>query len=374
MNLSRGYLEIRKDLLQSNYEELKAFLDGKTRMICIVKCDGYGFDGITEAKLLQDLGADFFGVACSEEAVLLRKNGIRGDILILGHTLKDAREDLWKYDLIQTVGDTKYGMMLGDYAEEHGKVLRVHLKIDTGMHRLGITSHTPLEEILQVYHHAGLKAEGAFSHFACADSFAQDDRLFTESQKKSFDAWLKKAREAGMEFPVTHMAASAGIVNYPEYLKDYTHCRPGILFHGFDSGEMAHPYPRKEVMSLRSFIGKIDELYKGETIGYGRTYTAEKDLRVVTVPVGYGDGIPRNYENGDVLINGVRCPVIGRISMDQLCADATNAGEIRIDDPVTLIGKDGNETVTLREMADKAHTIPNEIAAKFTTRLGRRYI
>ena len=128
------------------------------------------------------------------------------------------------------------------------------------------------------------------------------------------------------------------------------------------------------MLSLKSYVGKIDVLRKGETIGYGRTYTAEKDLTVVTVPVGYGDGIPRNYRGGEVLIHGVRCPIIGRISMDQLCVDASEAGNLSIADPVLLIGKDRDEEITLREMADKAGTIPNEIAAKFTSRLPRIYI
>ena len=374
MNLARGYLEIRKDLLQSDYTELKNFLTGKCAMICIVKCDGYGFDGVREALLLQEWGAEFFGVACSAEAVMLRKNGIRGDILILGHTLEEAIPDLWKYDLIQTVGDIGYGRYLAAKASGDRASVRVHFKIDTGMHRLGITQETPMEAIRKLYDDPCLHAEGAFSHFAAADSFRAEDRTFTLWQKETFDRWLKKAEDAGMRFACTHMSASAAIVNYPEFLKDYTHCRPGILFHGFDSGDMAHPYPRKEVLSLKSYVGKIDVLRKGETIGYGRTYTAEKDLTVVTVPVGYGDGIPRNYRGGEVLIHGVRCPIIGRISMDQLCVDASEAGNLSIADPVLLIGKDRDEEITLREMADKAGTIPNEIAAKFTSRLPRIYI
>ena len=369
----RAWLEIDKTILTNNYQNLREYLPEKTGMIAIVKCDGYGLDGVQEAWTLSDLGVECFGVACGYEAIGLRRGGIRGDILVLSHTLPYQFDRLIADDLIQTVGDVEYAKELIKYADQVGQPIRIQLKIDTGMHRLGISDNYDLAELKKVICCPELELTGCFSHFAVADSNKPEDIEFTKQQKARFDQWLLKAKEQGIDPGITHISASAAIVNYPEFLADYDYCRPGILFWGYDSGEMKHPYIREEAFSLLSQIEKIDILPQDQTIGYGRTYKAGSDLKVATIPIGYGDGVPRNYLTGEVLIEGVRCPIIGRISMDQLCVDVSKLDKVDLFDQVVLIGKQGDQKITVREMADKCGTIPNEITTGFNQRLLRVY-
>ena len=195
----------------------------------------------------------------------------------------------------------------------------------------------------------------------------KNDVAFTYQQKERFDAWVKDAKAMGLAVGKLHFSASAAIVNYPQFVYDY--CRPGILLLGFDSGEMKTPYPREQVLSVFARVVKIDDLPSGDSIGYGRTFVSDSDMKIATVSIGYGDGIPRNYINGEVLIRGVRCPIVGRISMDQLCVDVSHLEMVELFDVVTVL----NEEITIMEMANKANTISNEIVTKFTNRLERIY-
>ena len=370
MKKERAWMEVDAQKLRDNYRNLCQFVKDTT-CICVVKCNGYGHDAIAEANVLQNAGADWFATACSEEAISLRTNGITGNILILGHTLPAQMDDLWKYHLTQTVGDVAYGLALASYCRKNNRCVDVHLKIDTGMHRLGIRPDTPMEETGKLFTAEGIRVTGCFSHFATADSTNTEDVAFVYGQQKRFAEWLKTCREYGYNPGMTHISASAAIVNYPEC--SYEACRPGILLLGFDSGYMKHPYNRTPVMSLKSRIAKLDVLQPGETIGYGRTYTAKRTMRIATIPIGYGDGIPRNYPKGEVLIRGTRCPLVGRISMDQLCVDVTHLTDVCLFEETVIIGKQGTEEIRLSEMAEKAGTIANEIATKITGRIPRFY-
>lgn len=367
----RAWMEIDVKALVNNYQNLLAYLPQTTECICIVKADGYGHDAVKEALVLQQAGARFFGVATLAEAVQLKEANITGDILILGHTLPNQMEELFSYNLIQTVGDVAYGYELAKKAECLQKPVRVHLKIDTGMHRLGISRQQALSEIKEFVNHPFIQVEGCFSHFAVADSFVKEDVEFTYQQYHEFLKWVECAKQDGIPVGKLHISASAAIVNYPDIQMDY--CRPGILLLGFDSGDMKCPYHRQQVLSLYAKVTKIDCLPAQETIGYGRTYTAKQERKVATVSIGYGDGIPRNYQNGTVLIHGTRCPIIGRISMDQLCCDVSELEDVKLFDCVTILGTDGMETITLKQMADSCGTIANEVATHFSSRLPRIY-
>ena len=366
----RAWIEIDRAKLVRNFKRINEFLPNNTSCICIVKADGYGHGAVACAKILAENGADFFGVASIEEAVELRIAGIVGEIIILGHTLPRQLPDLFALDVIQTVGDVEYGYKLADYASKHNHVQRIHLKIDTGMHRLGIADKKDLTEISVLTQHPNIRLEGCFSHFSVADSFEDSDVEFTYLQEKRFANWLTRASEAGVDVGKTHIAASAAIVNYPEFVYDYV--RPGVLLYGFNSGEMKHLIEVEQVISIKSRIGKIDILPKGETIGYGRTYSSDVNLVVATVPIGYGDGLHRSYR-GDVIIKGIKCPIIGRISMDQITVDVSEVDEVKLFDEVTILGQDGNNSITMEEMANKTGTITNEIATHFTKRLHRIY-
>ena len=371
--MDRAVLEISEKKLLDNYRNLASFLPANQHMIAVIKGDAYGIGSYKEASLLKQAGVNFFAVACIKEAVDLLDKGLDADILVLGHTIMDERKDLFNPHIIQTVGGLDYGNDIAEFAKENNQQVRVHFKIDSGMHRLGIRNDTDIDEIKKLYYNPYLKVEGALSHLSVADSLLAEDREYVFTQKERFDRWLKKAGSKGMVFPVTHLQASAAIVNYPQFLKDYTHCRPGILFIGFDSGFMEHPYKREEVFTLKSHIEKIDDLKEGEYIGYGRTYMAKKDMKIATIPIGYGDGLMRIYqEKGVVLINGVRCPFTGRISMDQCCVDVSNAGASLYDE-VILLGRQKDEYIPIKEMADKCLSIPNEILTKINSRVSRNW-
>lgn len=365
--MQRAWMQIDTKKLMNNYKNLVEFLPDSCCCICIVKANGYGHGAIEEAKVLQSCGANFFGVATILEAVSLRKAGICGDILVLGHTVKEEMSLLFEYDLIQTVGDVHYGYALAKHGLENDCVHRVHYKIDTGMHRLGITSRVDVLELKQLALDAHVQLEGCFSHCAVADSFDEKDIAFTYQQKSLFDKWVNDARDCGLDVGKLHFSASAAIVNYPDIVYDY--CRPGILLLGFDSGEMKYPYVREQVLSLFARVVKVDVLYPNESLGYGRTFVSDSMRKIATVSIGYGDGIPRYYPNGEVLIRNTRCPIIGRISMDQMCVDVTHLDTVELFDVVTIL----NEEITIVEMASKANTISNEIVTKLTDRLSRVY-
>ena len=366
----RAWMEIDLNKLGENYKEINNFLCEKTKCLCIVKADAYGHGAIKIATFLESKGTTIFGVACLEEACELRNAGIKGDIIILGHTLPKQMKTLFEFDLIQTVGDIEYGIELAKYAKLSNHIQRIHLKIDTGMHRLGICCERDINEIVNLVSNFSLQCEGCFSHFSVADSFDESDIEFTKLQNSKFNSWLSKAQKAGINTGKVHISASAGLVNYPEFVYDYI--RAGVVLYGFNSGEMNNPFPKSQVMSIKSRIAKIDELPHHETIGYGRTYCSEENLKVATIPIGYGDGLHRAYM-GDVLITGVRCPIIGRISMDQINVDITKVENVKLFDIVTILGKDGSECITLEEMAIKTNTITNEIVTHFTKRLHKFY-
>ena len=364
--MQRAWMQIDTKKLKMNYENLVKFLPDSCGCICVVKANGYGHDAVEEAKVLQSIGASFFATATVNEAVRLRKAGIVGDILVLGHTVKEEMSLLSTYDIIQTVGDIDYGYALAHHGSSIDCVHRIHYKIDTGMHRLGITKRVDVLDLKKLSEDSHIQLEGAFSHFACADSFDEEDIAFTYLQKSLFDKWVESAKECGLDVGKLHLSASAAIVNYPDIVYDY--CRPGILLLGFDSGDMKYPYVREQVLSVFARVVKIDELLSGESIGYGRTFVSDQTLKIATVSIGYGDGIPRNYKGGEVIIHGKRCPIVGRISMDQLCVDVTSL-EVQLFDVVTIL----NDEITVVEMANKANTISNEIVTKLTDRLARVY-
>ena len=368
--MERAWIEIDTNKLVRNFKCINEFLPTKTSCICIVKADGYGHGAIECARLLVENGANFFGVASIEEAVELRKAGIDKQIIVLGHTLPRQFADLLTADVIQTIGDVEYGYELANYASEQNFVQKVHLKIDTGMHRLGISYERDLADIKALIDHPNLALEGCFSHFSVADSFKESDIEFTKLQNEHFVNWLREAGKVGIRVGKSHISASAAIVNYPEFVYDYV--RPGVLLYGFDSGEMKQVIEKEQVVAIKSKVGKLDILPANETIGYGRTFVSDLDLRVATIPIGYGDGLHRSYK-GDVLIKGTRCPIIGRISMDQITVDVSKVVDIKLFDEVTILGSDGEEIISIEEMATKTGTITNEIATHFTKRLHRIY-
>ena len=339
-----------------------------SQLMPAVKADAYGHSAVLVARELQDMGIGAFCVACAEEGAELRRNGITGDILILGYTHPEAFYLLKKYRLIQTVVDYRYGKLLNGY----GKKIRVHVGIDTGMHRLGERSEK-IKEIGRIFRLENLQVEGIFTHLSADETKDPAERAFTKRQGEAFYGVLEKLEKQGVSGLRTHLLASCGLLNYPELGGDYV--RVGIALYGLLSDEEAGescPMKLYPVLSLKARIAAVKDLYRGESAGYGLDYIAGEDKKIAVLAIGYADGLPRclSEGRGRVLIHGQSAPVIGRICMDQTIVDVTGIPGVRAGESAVVIGRSGGEEITAYEIAKEAGTITNEVLS----RLGRRLV
>lgn len=334
-----------------------------------VKADAYGHGAVLIAKALQDMGIGAFCVACAEEGAELRRNGIMGDILILGYTHPEAFFLLKKYRLIQTVVDYRYGKLLNGY----GKKIRVHVGIDTGMHRLGERSEK-IKEIGRIFRLKNLRVEGIFTHLGADETKDPAERAFTKRQGEAFYGVLEKLEKQGVSGLKTHLLASYGLLNYPELGGDYV--RVGIALYGLLSDKEAGencPVKLYPVLSLKARIAVVKDLYLGESAGYGLDHKAGEDKKIAVLAIGYADGLPRSLSEGRgrVLIRGQSAPVIGRICMDQTIVDVTGIPGVRAGESAVVIGRSGGEEITAYEIAKEAGTITNEVLSRLGKRLVR---
>lgn len=345
------------------------------RFMAVVKANAYGHGDVFVARHLNRLGIFDFAVATLEEGIALRQNNILGTILILGHTPPQAVPLLLRYDLTQTVVDFGHGQALGQAAQMAGQVLKVHIKIDTGMHRLGLSPADPQQlEVLMA--NDALQVTGMFTHLCCCDSLAPDDRSFTQAQIAQFMTLVDALKARGLAVPPIHIQSSYGLINAPGLPCSYA--RIGIMMYGCFSQKdpqlIAIPdlWP---VLSLHSYIASIRHLHAGDTVGYGRTFRAQKDRTIAVIPAGYGDGYPRSISGkGFVLIHGQRAPIIGRICMDQMTVDISGIPNVQTGDAAVLIGRQGREEIRAEELAGWADTITNEILCRLGTRIRRTII
>lgn len=367
----RAWLEINLNNLKHNKEVLEENLYKGCNLMAVVKANAYGHGAIKVASYLNTIGVNSFAVATIDEGIELRKNGVIGEILILGYTNKERFHDLVDFDLIQTVIDYDYGMLLNSA----NRNLKVHIKIDTGMHRLG-EKVDEVDKISSLFQLENLKVCGIYTHLCVAESSYKDDICFTNQQVEAFYKLLKKLELTGITLPKTHIQSSYGVLNYPNIKGDYA--RIGIALYGTISSHLDETKLKvdlKPVLSLKARVALVRELYYGESLGYGLTYTACSNRRIAILPIGYADGLPRNLSgtNSYCLLQGRKAPIIGRICMDQLVIDVTDIGEVKVGDIVTLIGKDGNYEITALEVAANSNTITNELLSRLGTRLARTY-
>lgn len=372
----RAWAEISMSNLRHNLVQLEKILPQGCRVMAVVKADAYGHGAVAIALELQASGVEAFAVASLEEGVLLRKKGIKGTILIFGYTQPLNVCQLMKYRLVQTVLDYNYAVALNQSAAlNHSKrKLKVHLKIDTGMHRLG-EDHEHLKEISDIFQFTNLDIEGMYTHLCVADSLLEEDIRYTRHQFECFYKVAEHISNLGYALPALHLQSSYGILNYPELRCSFA--RIGIALYGSLSQENDKtkvPVDLKPVMSIQARVSVVKELASNQTVGYGRQFKADRPMRIATVSIGYADGIPRNISGGAVLINGMAAPMIGRICMDQLTVDITHISEVRPGDIATIIGSDGNETIPPEALAHKAGTITNELFSRLASRLERIYV
>ncbi len=373
-NYERVVAEIDLDAFDFNIKSIRKKLDKRVKMVGVVKADGYGHGALELAKVLEENGLEWFAVSNVDEGVQLRIHGFKEHILNLGYAPKGRYEDLIRHEIDQTVYDYADAKALSDMAESMQKKARVHIKIDSGMGRLGFRpGEASIQTILEISKLPGLDVTGMFTHLANAD---EDDKSFALLQKERFVEVQKELEERGFRPPFIHCYNSAAIVEFDDAFYDLA--RPGIILYGFYKEDMT-PYKDKieikPVMSLKSHLSFVKEVEAGVPIGYGCTYVTDKTTRVATIPVGYADGYSRSMNKGGrVLVNGEYAPIIGRVCMDQMMVDVTNIPEAKEDDEVVLIGRQKDKEITMFEVARIIGTIVNEVVCMFSKRVPRVYL
>ena len=354
-------MRISTEAIAANARAIRARIPDRVRMMCVVKADAYGHDSVRTARKLLAAGADAFAVAIVEEAERLRDGGIDGMILVLGGAEEDSLRRAVRAGVSQAVYTPRTLEILQDEAARCGKRALAHLKIDTGMSRVGVRGEDDLEAMLAWWRHCpDVDMEGIFTHFSVADT----DPEFTSLQNERFSGALAAVRRAGFS-PIAHAAASSAML---DPALQYDMVRPGIVLYGSGVPALADELTWAQTLLTRPV--RLQWISAGDTVGYGRTFTAGRDTLVMTLPIGYGDGYPRVLSNrASVLVQGKRAPLIGRVCMDMVMADVTDVPGVDLEDEVVLLGAQGDERITPDELADLAGTIPYEIMLGFAPRV-----
>lgn len=372
MEKSRAWIELDMKHLAHNVAEFKRMLPEDCKLMPAVKANAYGHGASEMAGELQRLGIDAFCVASMEEGIELRRDGIKGEILVLGYTDPASAKTLLNYQITQTIIDEEYGKQLESYAAKEGGRLPVHIGVDTGMHRLGIPWDAH-ERLCAMWELAHLDVRGVYSHLCVSDGEEEKEIAFTKTQIARFDETVAYLRTQIKKPFAAHLQGSYGVLNYPECHYDYA--RVGIALYGILSSRTLIPKSAKgllPVLSLHSVITSIRELNPGEGAGYGLDFVAEKKSRIAAAAIGYADGIPRNLSGrGMALLHGKRVPIVGRVCMDQLLLDVTGVPDAAPEDEVVFIGGQGAEKISAEEFAGWSDTISNEIVSRLGARLGR---
>lgn len=373
--LKRCWAEINLDDLDQNLQHIRSLLPQETKIMAVVKANAYGHGDGMIALELQKQGISWFCVSNVDEAISLRKSGIEGHILILGTTPVELVELLIQYNLTQTVYSLEYAKQLSAALKSENARLDCHLKIDTGMGRIGFLHHDhydALEELLEVCKLPGLKATGIFTHYAVADELSEVSVDYTEKQLAAFKDIVLKLRAHGVELETVHTKNSAGI----ERLHDerFGYARAGIILYGLNpSGEVVDPAIRP-VMKLKSVVSMVKKVLPDTSISYGRKFVSDHEMVIATVPVGYADGFSRSLSGkAEFLVRGKRARVIGTVCMDQLMLDVSHIPGVTMGDEVTIFGRDGEEEISAADLAGMAGTISYEIICAVGHRVPRVY-
>lgn len=362
---------INLDAICNNIDEVRRNINDNTKIMAVIKADGYGHGAVALATALKDK-VDAYGIAIIEEGIELRLAGFEKPILILGFTPHQQYEDLLKYDISQTVFQYDMAKRLSDIAVSLGKQAKIHIKIDTGMTRIGFKdTDESIQIIKEISKLPNLIIEGLFTHFACAD---ESDKTSVRKQLSRFLVFADKLEKKGIHIPVKHVSNSASIIDLPEANLDMV--RSGIVTYGM--------YPSDEVnknslmlqpaLTLNSNVVYVKEVEAGTGISYNSTYITEHDSVIATIPVGYADGYPRQLSSkGRVLIHGKSVPIVGRVCMDQFMVDVTNIPDVKEGDMVTLIGQDGDESISIEEVANLVGSFNYELVCDIGKRVPRVY-
>ncbi|MGN0396887.1 MAG: alanine racemase [Candidatus Fimimorpha sp.] len=368
----RVYASVNLDAIRKNMEAMKANIADTTMLCGVVKADGYGHGSVPVAKAVEDLVWGY-AVAAVEEGMVLRVHHITKPILVLGYVPEESFSVLIEKEIRYTISEWKEAVVLSNIAQELGKNAHVHIKMDTGMGRIGIRS---TEEVLVLAKKLNtlpnIQIEGIFTHMATAD---MEDKTGAKKQIQMFKQTLQLLKDNGISIPICHCSNSAGIIDLREANIDMV--RAGIALYGLYPSEEVKKenVPLIPALELKSIITYLKTVPEGTPIGYGATYITDKETKVATVSIGYGDGYPRRLSNkGYALVRGQKAPIIGRVCMDQFMMDVSHISDVQEGDVVTLIGKDQNEQITVEELAQLAGTFNYEFVCDLGKRIPRVYI
>ncbi len=363
------WAEVNLDNLKYNFYQLKKLLRPKIKIMVTVKADAYGHGLIPVSRKLESCGVDSLGVASIDEGIKLREINIKLPILILGMILKEDISPVFKYKLTPTVCDKEFALVLNNKAKELGRPINIHIKVDTGMGRIGVL-HQDAEKLVRYINKLKfVNIEGIFTHFAFADM----NREFTQYQIDLFNRLINKLNKRGIHIPLVHTANSMGVIGYKN--SHFNMVRPGLVIYGlYPSRNMRERIDLKPVLSLKTKVIYVKKVPRGHGISYGHEYTTKRNTRIATLPIGYGDGYSRSLSNlAPVLIKGKCFRIAGRICMDQVMVDV-GGNRIKTGDEVVLIGIQGKNKITAEELADLSNTIPYEIVCGLGSRIPRVYV
>lgn len=368
----RVYAAIHMDAILENMRKMRANIREETQMIAVIKTDGYGHGAAEIARNVEPLPYVWgYAVATADEAMLLRREGMKKPILVLGYTFAENYPEMAENGIRPVVFTVKMARAFSEAAQKLGVTAPVHLGVDTGMSRIGVPDNEEgIRTAVQIAGLPGIRMEGVFTHFARAD---EADKTAANRQLMRFTDFIGKLEAAGVRIPLHHCSNSAGILELPQANMDIV--RAGITLYGiYPSDEVGRGMGLVPAMELKSRIVYIKDLKAGSAVSYGGTFVAEKDLRVATVPVGYGDGYPRSLSGkGWVLIRGKKAPILGRVCMDQMMVDVTQIPEAEELDTVTLMGEDHGETLFVDTLGALSGRFPYEFVCDIGKRVPRVY-
>ena len=373
MKLSRPvWAEINLDNLAHNMRETRRIVNKDTKITAVIKADGYGHGAISIGQTLLDNGANRFAVATLSEAIQLRSSFLDIEIMVLGYTPNDLVKDIISNNIIQTVYTIEQARLFSKVALELNQKMTIHIKIDSGMNRLGMQDNQKtIDSILEMSKLEGLIVEGIFTHFAMADEI---DKEYTNKQVKIYKKIVDALEKEGLNIPLKHVSNSAAIIDMPELNMDMV--RAGIMLYGLYPSEYVNHenVNLKEVMCLKAKISQVKEIPKGTGISYGLSYKCDKDSLVATLPIGYADGLTRMLSGkASVVVNGVIVPIIGNICMDQCIIDVTGL-DVNIGDEVVLFGGNDSNGISIDSVSNLLNTINYEIVCMINKRVPRVYI
>ena len=380
MNMvKRTWAEISLNAIEHNYNVIRNKVADDTKVCCVIKADGYGHGAVELSQIYEKLGADFFAVSNIDEGIEIRKSGSKLPIVILGYTPVSEAENLAEYDISQAVFSLEYAKELSEKCVEEDCICKMHIKVDSGMSRIGFMCQEfprdeySIEEICEACCLPNLEVEGLFTHFCVSDEDAEG-REFTNKQYENFIHVRDSLKKRGVDISVVHCSNSGAIEDYPETCCDMV--RAGIILYGLaPSSKLADRLDLVPAMTLKTVVAFVKEVQKGATISYGRTFTADRKMKIATVPIGYADGfIRQNAKDGYMMVNGKKAKIVGRICMDQTMLDVTDIEDVKTGDEVVVFGTGENCEPTADSLAENTGTINYETVCLVGKRVPRIYI